>query len=54
MGNYCCSKKKDENTVFDDVLNTAPPPMDKLDVVRRYIKDHLEPEKVKADHIGYT
>ena len=54
LANCCSSKKNDDNNVFDDVLNVAPPPVDKMDVVRRYIKDHLDQKNVKADHIGYT
>jgi hypothetical protein len=35
--------------MFDDVLNTASPPepeKDKMAVLRKYVKDWLEPEKL--------
>lgn len=52
MGNCCGSKKRDEDSVFDDVLNVAPPAPDKLAVVRKYIKDYLEPEHFKSKHLN--
>ena len=52
MGNCCGSKKREEDNVFDDVLNVVPPPLDKMDVVRKYINDYLSPEKVKSHHLN--
>lgn len=43
--------------MFDDVLNTASPPepeKDKMAVLRKYVKDWLEPEKLQTEHIAYT
>ena len=39
MGNYC-ARDKEEDNIFDDALNTVPPPAplkDKMDILRKYV-----------------